>query len=91
MKHNNDGAIEISKRIINNDNSGIGAAFYNRSPRDVILEVVQAERGIAVCVPPHNQARKTDPTCSGGNISADVKKFTGFNFPETYTRSLVHS
>lgn len=35
------------------------------------------EDGIAVCVPPHNQARKTDPTCPSKNISVDVKKFTG--------------
>jgi len=47
------------------------------------------EERIAVCVPPHNPARKTDPTCPGKNISADVKKFTGFNFPETYAFALV--
>lgn len=51
----------------------------------------EREREIAVCVPPHNQARKTDPTCPSKNISADVEKFTGFNFPETYAfaRALV--
>lgn len=51
----------------------------------------RGEGRTAVCVPPHNQARKTDPTCPSKNISADVKKFTGFNFPETYAFALVHS
>lgn len=51
----------------------------------------EREKEIAVCMPPHNQARKTDPTCPSKNISADVEKFTGFNFPETYAfaRALV--
>lgn len=90
MKHNNDGAIEISKRIINNDNSGIGAAFYNRSPRDVILEVYQRREGSPfVCRRIIRQEKPIRRARAG--ISQRMLKNSRVSISQKRTRSLVHS
>jgi hypothetical protein len=65
MEHNTNGGNKLKFRseslII-----AIGAAFYNSNPWMRYSSGALAE--IAVCVPPHNKTRKTDP-CSGKNIS----------------------